>query len=133
LAVQLLRWTLPKSLVHKGLSTAYADPGLLTDASVTRYHDLLLAPGVRGALIERMQQLVLQDPTPWLARIRAPTLLLWGEGDKLIPPSNAQDYLRVMPHARLALLPGVGHVPHEEAPARTLPALLDFLSVTPSR
>ena len=74
-----------------------------------------------------MQQMVLQDPVPLLRTLAVPTLLLWGERDAMIPVANAQDYLRALPHARLVVLPGVGHVPHEEAPAAALPAVRAFL------
>lgn len=47
--------------------------------------------------------------------------------DAMIPVANAQDYLRALPRARLVVLPGVGHVPHEEAPAAALPAMQAFL------
>ena len=73
--------------------------------------------GALIALIARMEQLVLQEPTPWLQRITAPTLLLWGEQDAMIPLANAPDDLRLMPKARLVALPGVGHLPHEEGAA----------------
>jgi pimeloyl-ACP methyl ester carboxylesterase len=109
------------------LEPAYADPSLMTDETVDRYWHLMRAPQVRTALIARMQQLVLQDPAPLLARITAPTLLLWGEQDAMIPVANAQDYLRALKDARLVTLPGVGHLPHEEAPAQALPAVRDFL------
>ena len=91
-AVQLLRWTLPRVVLRAGLEPAYAQPARLSEDTVTRYHQMLLAPGVRGALIQRMQQLRLQDPSPLLARVQAPTLLLWGAMDAMIPVANAQDY-----------------------------------------
>ncbi len=127
ISVRAMRWVLPRSVLRMGLAPAYADPKKLDEDTVTRYHDMLLAPGVRGALIARMEQLVLQDPVPLLQRIQAPTLLLWGAGDQMIPPANAQDYLRAMPNARLVQLPGLGHVPHEEAPEASLPPVLAFL------
>jgi pimeloyl-ACP methyl ester carboxylesterase len=68
-----------------------------------------------------------QDPTERLGRITAPTLLLWGEQDGMIPVANAQDYLRTIKNARLVTLPGVGHLPHQEAPAASLPAVRRFL------
>jgi pimeloyl-ACP methyl ester carboxylesterase len=128
---KLMQHVLPKLVLRRGLASAYADPSKLGEDTVTRYHDLLLAPQVRSALIARMQQMNLQDPAPWLARISAPTLLLWGDKDALIPVANAQDYLRVMPTAQFVQFSGVGHLPHEEAPAETLPVLLRFLNQTP--
>jgi len=130
--VRLMQYVLPKALLRMSLSPAYADPARMTDEIVTRYHDMMLAPGVRTALIARMQQLVLQDPVPLLRRIQAPTLLLWGEKDGMIPLANAQDYLRAIQNlrhpAKLVMIPGVGHLPHEEAPAESLPAVRAFLA-----
>ena len=126
--MHLMNWALPRPLLRMALAPAYADPQHLDDTTVKRYHDLLLAPGVRPALIARMQQLVLQEPRPLLQRIASSTLLMWGDKDQLIPPANAQDYLSALPHARLVLLPGVGHLPQEEAPAASLPPLRAFLA-----
>jgi pimeloyl-ACP methyl ester carboxylesterase len=93
---------------------------------------MMLAPQVRPALIARMQQMVLQPPTPWLQRITAPTLLLWGEKDAMIPVSHAQDYLRDIRGSQLVTVPGVGHLPQEEAPVASLPAVRAFLEGTPT-
>ncbi|MCY7315007.1 MAG: alpha/beta fold hydrolase [Rubrivivax sp.] len=128
LTVRLMQHVLPRPLVRASLLPAYSDRSKATDAMVDRYHAMLLAPGVRGALVARLQQLVLQEPTPWLQRIAAPTLLLWGEQDAMIPALNAQDYLRTVPGSRLVTLPGVGHLPHEEAPQASLPVLRTFLA-----
>ncbi len=123
----LMRYALPKALLRMNLVPSYADASRLTDDTVTRYHDLLLAPGSRAALLARMRQTVLQDPEPLLRRIRAPVLLLWGEQDGMIPVRNAADYMRNLADGRLVTFPGLGHVPQEEDPARSLPPVLDFL------
>lgn len=128
--LKLMRYALPKTLLRMNLVPAYADPSRLDDRTVTRYHDLALAPGARDALLERMQQTVLEDPLPILRRIRAPTLLLWGEQDAMIPFANAADYLKAIPNATLAPLPGAGHVPHEEAPETALVPVRKFLDST---
>ncbi len=125
--LKLMRYALPKALLRMNLAPAYADPSRLDDATVTRYHDLALAPGARAAMLERMQQTVLEDPLPILRRIRAPTLLLWGEQDAMIPLANAQDYLKAMPNATLVPLPGAGHVPHEETPDAALVPVRRFI------
>lgn len=124
---QLLRWVLPRALVAASLTPAYGDPAAATEERIDRYHALLRASGNREALLARMGQLVLQPPEPWLARITAPTLLVWGDKDAMIPASNAADYQRLVRGARSLVLPGVGHLPQEEAPAQSLPALRAFL------
>lgn len=126
-SVKLMHYVLPKPLLRMSLAPAYANPAVLTDALATRYHDLMRAPGSRDALIARMEQTVLVDPVPLLKKISAPTLLLWGEQDALIPLSNAADYVKAIPRVTLVRLPRMGHLPHEEAPEETLVPVRRFL------
>jgi pimeloyl-ACP methyl ester carboxylesterase len=123
----LMRYVLPKPLLRMNLQPAYADPAHLSDALVDRYDDLLRAPGARQALLDRLRQTVLVDPRPLLASIRAPTLLVWGEHDTMIPPANAADYLKALPNARLVMVAGAGHLPQEEASAESVAAVEHFL------
>ena len=125
--VKLMRYALPKPLLRMSLAPAYANPAVLTDALATRYHDLMLAPGTRDAMIARMEQTVLVNPVPLLKRISAPTLLVWGEQDAMIPFANSADYLKALPGSTLISFPGVGHLPHEEAPSQTITAVHSFL------
>jgi pimeloyl-ACP methyl ester carboxylesterase len=125
--LSLMRVALPRWMLRSTLEPAYADASVLTDSLTRRYHELLLAPGAREAMLDRMRQTVLTDPISRLQRIRAPTLLLWGEADAMIPIDNAQDYLDAMPEARLVRLPGLGHLPFEEAPAATVDVVRAFL------
>jgi pimeloyl-ACP methyl ester carboxylesterase len=123
----LYRYFFSKTFLAMNLEPAYANPKTLSDALVNRYYDLMLAPGVRGAILARMQQTVLQDPVPSLASIQVPTLLIWGEKDAFIPISNSNDYLKVMPNAKRVSLPNIGHLPQEEQPFIGLAALKEFL------
>jgi len=123
----MMRWVLPRPMLTANLAPAYADRAQLADSVVSRYYDLMLAPGNREALFARMRQTMLTDPVPFLRTITAPTLLVWGERDQMIPVSNAQDYLKVMPRARLVTLRALGHLPFEEAPARALVPVRAFL------
>ncbi len=59
------------------------------------------------------------------------TLIVWGERDGLLPASTAHRLARLIPHARLVLIPEAGHCPHEETPDRFNRLVLDF--VTPAR
>jgi pimeloyl-ACP methyl ester carboxylesterase len=123
----LMRHVLPKPLLRMNLKSAYARPEALSDAVTTRYHDLILAPGARQAMLDRLRQTVLQEPLPLLRQIKAPTLLVWGEADAMIPVSNAQDYLQALQGSRLVSWPQVGHLPQEEAAELSLKAVADFL------
>jgi pimeloyl-ACP methyl ester carboxylesterase len=127
-ALALMRHVLPKPLLRMNLLPAYADPNALTDELTTRYHDLMLAPGARVAMLARLRQTVLVDPVPVLKAIRAPTLLLWGERDAMIPFANSAEYLKAVPEARLVALPVVGHLPQEEAAAASLVPVHAFLT-----
>jgi pimeloyl-ACP methyl ester carboxylesterase len=125
--MEAMRFALPKWALRPSIAAAYADPAKLSDAVMERYHALLLAPGNRAAMLARMRQTVLVEPGPFLRQIRVPVLLLWGEADAMIPLSNAQDYLAELPDARLVTLPGLGHVPQEEAPAISLAPVLAIM------
>jgi pimeloyl-ACP methyl ester carboxylesterase len=124
----LMRYVLPKPLLRMNVQPAYADPKSLTDALLERYYDLIRAPGARQALLDRMRQTVLVDPRPLLAAIRAPTLLVWGERDAMIPFENSNEYLKVLRNAHLVSFPAAGHLPQEEAAADSLAAVEAFLA-----
>ena len=56
-----------------------------------------------------------------------PTLILWGTEDRVIPPDNANTFHEMIPGAELQIFDDVGHLPMEEAPARTAVAIEAFL------
>ncbi len=126
--LDLMRYALPKSMLRSSLSLAYGDPARLDEDTMERYHALMLAPGGRQAMIDRMRQTILQDPVTSLRTIRAPVLLLWGEKDAMIPVANARDYGAALPRSTLVTFPDLGHVPHEEAPERSLAPVVEFLA-----
>ena len=128
LPARALPYLLPMPLLRLSLAPAYGNPQRLTEAVVERYRDMLLAPGVREAVLARMEQVVLQDPVPVLRTLQLPVLLLWGDKDGMIPISNAADYLAVLPEAKLVVLPGLGHLPQEESPAEALAPVKAFLA-----
>jgi pimeloyl-ACP methyl ester carboxylesterase len=126
--MRLLPYVLPGFMLRASLVPAYADQAMLTDSLVGRYADMMRAPGVRGAIIARMQQYMPENPEPQLKHITAPTLLIWGERDGMIPFTNAQDYLHAIPGSRLVAFPDLGHIPQEEAPDRSLTPVRQFLN-----
>jgi len=62
----------------------------------------------------------------WLHRITAPTLLLWGEADRLHPVGQAAAWAELIPDAQVKTFPGVGHVPVVESPD-AIPAIASFV------
>jgi pimeloyl-ACP methyl ester carboxylesterase len=118
----------PRGVIKAGLAAAYANIESLSEATLTRYSDLLLAPGVRQAIVARWSQMRPRDPAPILASIKTPTLLLWGERDGVIPIRDADIFMRDLPNATLVRLPNLGHLPFEENPTASLAPLQRFLS-----
>ena len=74
----------------------------------------------------RQQQAILgrPDSRPDLPRIRVPTLVAVGDADALTPPALSEEMAAAIPGARLAVLPGCGHLPPMEDPA-AVAALLE--------
>ncbi len=62
-----------------------------------------------------------------LSAIRAPVLILWGEQDRLLPSTSAEDFRRHIPGARVELIPGCGHIPQLECPAYTRRRVREFI------
>jgi pimeloyl-ACP methyl ester carboxylesterase len=66
-----------------------------------------------------------------LHEVKAPVDLLWGESDKLFSIAYARRMMAQLPAARLTTIPGCGHVPQQECPARFGAALSDLLTMPP--
>lgn len=119
---------LPRGVVEATLESVYADPRRITAELVDRYFELLLREGNRQALRQALTQ---QQPGREVERLnglRLPTLLLWGEKDRVVPPAAGAEFARRIPGAQFQVLTGLGHAPQEEAPERSLGALRAFLA-----
>ena len=62
-----------------------------------------------------------------LRRIAAPTLVLWGDTDRLVAPDLAPYVAAAIPDSRLAVFEGVGHTAMMEVPERTARAMLALI------
>jgi pimeloyl-ACP methyl ester carboxylesterase len=58
-----------------------------------------------------------------LYRVRAKTVLIWGEADRMVPPVYAEAFRRLVPHAGLVRIPGAGHMAPYERPEAVLEAI----------
>jgi pimeloyl-ACP methyl ester carboxylesterase len=61
-----------------------------------------------------------------LGQVSVPTLVLWGDSDRIVDPDYGRAYAAAIPGAEFRLLPGTGHVPQIETPAQLLGAIRDF-------
>jgi pimeloyl-ACP methyl ester carboxylesterase len=71
--------------------------------------------------------LMLADLRPKLALIRAPTLVIWGERDALVPLAFAQQLAQYLRYEELVVIQGAGHVPMWDRPQEFNRALVNFL------
>ncbi len=122
---------LPRAVVAGSVASVYGDPSRVTDALVDRYFELTLREGNRRAMSLRLNQLEAGAHVDRLKSLTLPTLILWGGNDRLIPPATAQHFAHDIRGAQLVVFDGLGHVPHEEDPARTVQAVVAFLEKTP--
>ena len=86
--------------------------------------DYLNAGGLRNTLTNILNE----DLSGSLSKIRNQTLLIWGEGDGQVNIKYAKQMYRKIPNSKLEILEGTGHFPHTEKPGKFLYFILDFLS-----
>ena len=72
----------------------------------------------------------LHDPhlPKWLHRIKVPTQIIWGEGDKVLPVGYAAEFRKLVPHARVDVVRQCGHLPQTEKPQEFLRLFREFAS-----
>ncbi|MBI3968910.1 MAG: alpha/beta fold hydrolase [Chloroflexi bacterium] len=63
-----------------------------------------------------------------LRRIKNPTLVIWGDSDRLVEPVYGELYAREIPGARLVVLPQTGHLPQFERPEELAQLVGDFFA-----
>lgn len=126
---RLSEWVLPRSVVAQSVAGVYGDPSKVTSELVDRYFELTLRAGNRRALAQRIAVFEQGEDASGLARIRQPTLIVWGGRDRLVPPATAQVFARAIPGSRLVVLPELGHVPQEEDAARSVQPVRAFLGL----
>ena len=125
---ELMRYTLPRSVVESSVRNVYGDPSLVTPELVDRYMAMTSRAGNREALGRRMSQLESGQGLERITALTQPTLILWGGRDRLIPPAHGQRFLHDIKGSRLVTFDELGHVPHEEDPSRTMVVVKQFLA-----
>ncbi|MDZ4139453.1 MAG: alpha/beta hydrolase, partial [Erythrobacter sp.] len=118
----------PRNLIAQSLEQSVSVKSIITEQMIDRYWELLRYPGNRRATLKRFGYPYESLTEAEIAGVTAPTLILWGEQDRLIPVAAGQWLAKVMPTAQITVYPNIGHLPQEEAPAATLGDLLPWLA-----
>ena len=109
-------------LVPLLLAVRYATPAFIP---VLVRDALRMGP---STLLRTARDLLAEDIRGDLRNVEAPTLLVWGENDPLIPPAVGDLLREEIPNSRLLLLRRAGHVPMFDQPKEFDAALLAFLA-----
>jgi pimeloyl-ACP methyl ester carboxylesterase len=126
---RISEWVLPRALVAQSVANVYGDPSKVTPELVDRYFELTLREGNRRALGQRLSSMVNGEHVERIGAQKTPTLILWGGRDRLIPPAIGMEFQRLIAGSQLVRFDTLGHVPHEEDPARTVAAVKVFLGL----
>lgn len=118
---------LPRDMVRKSIVSVYADESKVTEDLVTRYYELTLRQGNRHSLSKRLREFDNIEDQDQIAKLKVPTLILWGAKDELIPVENAALFHKDIKESQLTIFDSLGHVPHEEDPIATVTAAKQFL------
>jgi len=113
------------------------DPALVTPELVEMAYSIISQHGAKKALLAALrtgislggQRANLVNPLlNRLNTMTAPTLVVWGRQDRIIPVAHAQVAVHKIPGARLEIFDRCGHMPQLEHPDRFNKLVLDFLA-----
>jgi poly(3-hydroxyalkanoate) depolymerase len=103
---------------------ARRDPDAMLHGSIARFAH---APSLSGYLAQ-LYAIAGWTSVPWLFRLPQPTLVIAGDDDPIVPLINGRILHRLIPQARLHVVPGGGHLFILEAPADIARVVTDFLT-----
>ncbi len=106
----------------------YRAPGDSRAALAERFVDTPEQQQARQTMLRLTAGPLRHDMQDRLGEILAPTLVIWGEGDRIIPPVYANTFAAAIPEARLAMIERAGHVPMLERPGAVNEAIARFLA-----
>jgi pimeloyl-ACP methyl ester carboxylesterase len=107
-------WRVPREWIKEQYRLARL-PGFL-EAQLATVRAQVGLRGQREVLVDR------------LSHLKAPTLVVWGARDRVLPYSQGQEAAARLPEGTLELVPDCGHAPYVEQPERFVSGLGQFLS-----
>lgn len=114
--------------LRRYFAKVFADAERIDERAIDLYWDRLARPGHREAAHAMLERLVdMEAVGATFEAIRAPTLVVWGEDDRIVPLEDGRRLAARIPGARLKVLPRCGHAPNEERPAELCALVRRFL------
>lgn len=120
-----------RSELRRHLQRVLSTPELLDERAVDVYWDRLGRDGGREAAYAMLQQMTRLEPLrERLPKVQAPTLVVWGDRDALMPVDTGERLAKLVPGARLVVVEGCGHAVPEERPEALVELVRGFLDAS---
>lgn len=116
--------------VRERMEEVFFDRGLVTEGWVQSVHRTVTSRFSARRVVQLARAARATNLEPFLGRIQAPTLLVWGQNDRMTPPHVAQRFHALIPSAELVMLPSCGHAAMLEQPAAFNSVLRHWLEST---
>ena len=118
----------PRSLVVEGLNDAIVHKKIITRRMVDMYWDFARMAGTREATLIRFRLPMDSAVKDHIGDIKAPTLILWGKQDGLIPVETADKFHAAISGSKEIVYPNTGHIPQEEVADQSAADVRAFLN-----
>jgi len=125
-----------RRLITQILKRCVYDPARVSDEWIERIYQMMVTPGARNSMLSTLRTSCnLAGPRKGalgavldnLSSITAPTLIVWGKQDRVLPTAHGRVGVRMIPSARLHVFDACGHVPHIERSDEFNDVVLSFL------
>lgn len=114
--------------IRERVAYTFYDPATASDALVEEVFQITRDRLKCLRIVQTAKSAQRNYVTAILPEMQTPTLLIWGEEDKIAPPDVAREFHELLPNAELVMLPACGHAPMMELPERFNEILETFLS-----
>ena len=123
--------------IKKSQSMVVYDRSVITDEIIDTSYRLALLPGAQKSLLSMLRKggsifgihpEYVRSITDNLHNVKTPTLIIWGEQDRLLPVEQGYVARDKMPDAQLEVFERCGHLPHLEYPEKFNSLVLEFLA-----
>jgi len=110
----------------------YADPAraeaAAQHAAAEKYQETAILNRIASARLGWQPRFFNPRLERWLHRVERPTLILWGEEDRIIPPAYGEALRRLIPGAQLEQIAQAGHLPHVERTGLVVTSIERFIA-----